>query len=93
MKLVWKFNLVLLGIFVIGFVIAGYVSHRVLQSNAREEILQHARLIMETMHAWCREEGIGSVALNASQDGRPLYETMGYTVSPNPMMFLPIVRV
>ena len=48
MKLVWKFNLVLLGIFVIGFVIAGYVSHRVLQSNAREEILQHARLIMET---------------------------------------------
>ena len=52
-----------------------------------------ARLIMETMHAWCRDEGIGSVALNASQDGRPLYETMGYTVSPNPMMFLPIVRV
>ena len=52
-----------------------------------------ARLIMETIHAWCREEGIGSVALNASQDGRPLYETMGYAVSPSPMMFLPIVRV
>jgi len=38
---------VLLGIFVIGFVVAGAVSHRVLQSNAREEILQNARLMME----------------------------------------------
>jgi GNAT superfamily N-acetyltransferase len=52
-----------------------------------------ARLIMETIHAWCREAGIGSVALNASDHGRALYEAMGYTVSPNPMMFLPIVRV
>jgi HAMP domain-containing protein len=47
-KLVWKFNLLLLGIFVVGFVVAGLVSHRVLQANAREEILQHARLMMET---------------------------------------------
>jgi HAMP domain-containing protein len=46
-KLVWKFNLVLLVIFVLGFLISGYVSHRVLQSNAREEILQNARLMME----------------------------------------------
>lgn len=47
MKLAYKFNLVLLGIFVLGFVFAGYVSHRVLQSNARQEILQNARLMME----------------------------------------------
>ena len=47
MKLVWKFNLVLLGIFLLGFAIAGFVSHRVLQHNAREEILQNARLMME----------------------------------------------
>ncbi len=47
MKLVWKFNLVLLGIFLLGFVVAGYVSHRTLQANAREEILQNARLMME----------------------------------------------
>ena len=47
MKLIWKFNLVLLGIFVLGFLIAGYVSHTALQKNAREEILQHARLMME----------------------------------------------
>src|SRR6185295_9478393 len=47
MKLIWKFNLVLLGIFVLGFAIAGYVSYGVLQANAREEIVQHARLMME----------------------------------------------
>ena len=47
MKLIWKFNLVLLGIFILGFVIAGYVSYNVLRANAREEILQHARLMME----------------------------------------------
>ena len=40
MKLIWKFNLVLLGIFLLGFVIAGYLSYRALQTNAREEILQ-----------------------------------------------------
>jgi GNAT superfamily N-acetyltransferase len=47
-----------------------------------------ARRIMEAIHAWCREEGIASVALNASRDGRPLYESMGYQLPPNPMMFL-----
>jgi hypothetical protein len=48
---------------------------------------------METIHAWCRDEGIGSMALNASRDGKPLYEAMGYAESASPMMFLPIVRV
>jgi len=52
-----------------------------------------ARLVMDTIHAWCRDEGIGSVALNASRDGKPLYEAMGYAESTSPMMFLPIVRV
>lgn len=52
-----------------------------------------AKLIMETIHGWCREEGIGSMALNASQDGKPLYEALGYAESPSPMMFFPIVRV
>ena len=47
MKLIWKFNLVLLGIFILGFLVAGYVSYRALQANAREEILQNARLLME----------------------------------------------
>jgi HAMP domain-containing protein len=48
MKLIWKFNLVLLGIFLLGFLIAGYISYRALQANAREEILQNARLMMES---------------------------------------------
>jgi GNAT superfamily N-acetyltransferase len=51
-----------------------------------------ARRIMDTIHDWCRGAGIASVALNASRDGQPLYESMGYAESPSPMMFLPIVR-
>jgi protein-histidine pros-kinase len=47
MKLIWKFNLVLAGIFVLGFLVAGYVSYTALQKNAREEIVQNARLMME----------------------------------------------
>jgi len=46
-KLIWKFNLALIGIFVAGFVLAAVVSYRVLQSNAREEALQNARIMME----------------------------------------------
>jgi GNAT superfamily N-acetyltransferase len=52
-----------------------------------------ARLVMDTIHDWCRENGVASVALNASRDGLPLYQSMGYVESPAPMMFLPIVRV
>jgi len=52
-----------------------------------------ARLVMDAIHAWCAETGISSMALNASKDGQPLYEAMGYAVTPSPMMFLPIVRV
>ena len=48
MKLIWKFNLVLLAIFVLGFAISAVVSYRMLQSNAREEILDNARVMMET---------------------------------------------
>ncbi len=46
-----------------------------------------ARIVMEAIHAWCRENGVMWVALNASVDGQPLYESMGYTVTPSPMMF------
>jgi HAMP domain-containing protein len=47
MKLIWKFNLVLFGIFALGFAVAGYVSWNALRENAREEVLQNARLMME----------------------------------------------
>lgn len=50
-----------------------------------------ARLVMDAIHAWSREAGITSMALNASRDGLPLYESMGYAVAPSPMMFLPLV--
>jgi len=49
-----------------------------------------ARRLMDEIHAWCREAGITSLALNASADGRPLYEAMGYQVAPQPMMFFAI---
>jgi GNAT superfamily N-acetyltransferase len=52
-----------------------------------------ARLVMDAIHAWCADAGVTSVALNASKDGQPLYEAMGYAVTPSPMMFFPIVRV
>ena len=48
----------------------------------------HARTVMLAIHAWCRETGIASLALNASQFGRSLYESMGYRVTDSPMMFL-----
>ena len=47
MKLIWKFNLALLAIFAVGFAIAALISYRALQANAREEVLQQARIMME----------------------------------------------
>jgi GNAT superfamily N-acetyltransferase len=47
-----------------------------------------ARLVMTTIHTWCRANGVLSIALNASESGRAMYEAIGYHVSPNPMMFL-----
>lgn len=47
-----------------------------------------ARQIMAAIHEWCRAEGITSIGLNASNEGRPLYEALGYAVTPSPMMFL-----
>ena len=46
------------------------------------------RTIMDAIHTWCRDNGIGKMSLNASTDGQPLYESMGYTVTASPMMFL-----
>ena len=51
------------------------------------------RLVMDAIHAWCRDNGVTSMALNASRDGQPLYQSMGYAESPSPLMCLPIVRV
>jgi GNAT superfamily N-acetyltransferase len=45
-----------------------------------------ARRLMGAIHAWCRESGIAAAALNSSDEGRPLYESIGYQVRANPMM-------
>lgn len=47
-----------------------------------------ARQVMDAIHDFCRSRGIQSLALNASEFGQPLYEAMGYRVTPSPMMFL-----
>lgn len=47
MKLIVKFNLALLVVILVGLGGAGYVSHEVLQRNARDEILQNARIMMQ----------------------------------------------
>ena len=37
-----------------------------------------ARELMQTMIDWCREQGFAAVYLHSSQDGRPLYEALGF---------------
>jgi GNAT superfamily N-acetyltransferase len=37
-----------------------------------------ASALMAAMIAWCRANGFSSVALHASEDGRPLYEKLGF---------------
>ena len=37
-----------------------------------------ARQIMETMIAWCKQEGFARVSLHASEQGRHLYESLGF---------------
>jgi protein-histidine pros-kinase len=47
MKLALKFNIVFIVVFLLGLAAAGAISRDLLQRNAREEIAQHARLLME----------------------------------------------
>ena len=37
-----------------------------------------ARALMEVAVDWCRHHGIRAVILHASDDGRPLYESLGF---------------
>ncbi|MBI4204955.1 MAG: DUF3365 domain-containing protein [Betaproteobacteria bacterium] len=74
MKLILKFNLVFVVVFIAGLVAAGYVSRTLLQQNAREEVAQNARLVMETAL---------STRAYTSNQLRPLLETqMKYTFLP-----------
>ena len=40
-----------------------------------------ARQIMQTMIAWCKQEGFARINLHASEHGRHLYETLGFESS------------
>ena len=46
MKLLFKFNLVFVLLFLLGIAASGYVSWELLQKNAREEVAENARLMM-----------------------------------------------
>ncbi len=45
---------------------------------------------MEVMLGWCRDEGFRAVTLDASEDGRALYESLGFR--PTPQMRLDLSR-
>jgi len=51
MTLLTKFSLLFILAGGIGLALAGYVSHNYLQQNAREEVIQQAKLMMETSSA------------------------------------------
>ncbi len=40
-----------------------------------------ARRLVEVAVAWCRENGIDTVILHASSEGRPLYEALGFAAT------------
>ena len=48
MKLLWKFNVIFVLVFGLGMTAAGYLLYQFLRENARNEVLQQARLMMET---------------------------------------------
>lgn len=49
-----------------------------------------ARALMEVMLGWCRDDGFRAVTLDASEDGRALYESLGFR--PTPQMRLDLSR-
>ena len=46
-----------------------------------------ARRLIETIHIWCEEHGIGALALNAASAAAHLYKSLGYSDAPRPMMW------
>ena len=74
MKLLVKFNLVFLVVFVLGLAGSGTIARKLLQDNAHEEVLDRARLLMENALA---------VSSYTANQVAPLLETqMKYTFLP-----------
>lgn len=74
MKLVIKFNLVFLLVFLLGLAAAGYASNELLQKNARDEIVLNARLVMEA--------ALATRAYTSTQVGPLLQTQMKYNFLP-----------
>jgi protein-histidine pros-kinase len=74
MRLLLKFNLIFVLVFLAGLAASAYVSRDLLQRNAKQEIIEHARLTMENAVA---------VRGYTAEQIRPLLETqMKYTFLP-----------
>jgi len=74
MKLLVKFNLVLFLVFALGFIAVGYMTNRLLQENAKKDILENARIMMEAALA---------VRSYTSAEIKPLLDTqMKYSFLP-----------
>jgi HAMP domain-containing protein len=74
MKLIVKFNLVFIVVFLLGLAAAATVSDRLLQQNAREEIVLNARLVME--------QALAARAYTSNQVGPLLQTQMKYKFLP-----------
>ncbi|HSD54618.1 MAG TPA: DUF3365 domain-containing protein [Burkholderiales bacterium] len=74
MKLIVKFNLVFIVVFLLGLGAAGYISNELLQKNAREEIVLNARLVMES--------ALAARAYTSTQVGPLLQTQMKYKFLP-----------
>jgi GNAT superfamily N-acetyltransferase len=57
----------------------GYIYNMYVEREHRRRGI--ARRLIEAVHDWSRANGIQRVALHASDEGRPLYESLGYTPS------------
>jgi len=74
MRLIVKFNLVFVAVFLLGLGIAAYVAEALLQQNAREEMQHSARLIMEA--------ALATRSYTSSQVGPLLQTQMKYGFLP-----------
>jgi len=74
MKLIVKFNLVFILVFLLGLGAAGYISNELLQRNAREEIVLNARIVMES--------ALAARAYTSTQIGPLLQTQMKYKFLP-----------
>jgi protein-histidine pros-kinase len=54
MKLKTKFNVVIMAIFTVGLLVTGYLSHTILNANARQDAVDRATLVMEAATAMQR---------------------------------------